>query len=635
MKMKNRFFVLMLIVGALSMTLASCNEDILPDNGEENKGNGVRTVKLGLQIESATKVTLSEGSTTVQSYFEWETGDKIGVWVGTSSSDAGGSFQEFSVSEDDGGNKQISGDIFGGKNRFNYAVYPYSVNHSYNTSTGALTIKLKNSYALSEVSGTKAPLPMLAVNENSSNSLIFYNVGGMLRLTVNDIPADATYLQIDFEGKQVCGDFTIASPNPGNSTISTSTISESSPANAGDIITITGLGDATSAVVNVNIPLPIGEYGSSIKVSVYNSSDVLLMAVDQTFGYNASRAKGKMIASSLPAITGSGSLIKFDFNNITDPNNFTTINNIRFVRIFSEGGLLGNGPITISGNTDVGYQYVYAGLQFTAPNDNDPLVFQVIDKDGKVYSGSLDSHDNFEDGNSYEVTANVKVYTFSVASGQQVYFSPGDLGVDNGVYSFTEPFAAWNQDKTSMTNKTNPPAKRTWFIRSEVQGGQTIYGIDWRIQNYASEWKYLVGINEGRTINHGNVSLYYKVHIKELGDRYWCYLLPPDEATADDIKDDLINFKEGTEYYEVTDYLKYIAKGFVLLMDTEHSYRTSTTGNWTYKSRSDTHSGYYQSGYVNKNKPFFQFGVDGPTYNTRQMGWDLRLHTRYIHNVTP
>lgn len=340
------------------------------------------------------------------------------------------------------------------------------------------------------------------------------------------------------------------------------------------------------------------------------------------------------------SFTNLQSIFRFQFRN-----NGEVINNIRFVRVFSEGNKLQAqydakndsptyNPVTVSRSDNLANSYFYAALRFDK-TPNDPIVFQVIDADGKVYSGSKTAPTSgFENGKFYTSTVTVNLYTFTASSGgQKVCFSPGDLGVDNGVYSFTEPFAAWNQDQTSMTEKTNVPStsKRTWFIKSEVQNGQTVYGIAWRIQNYASEWKYLVGIDAGRTIDNGNVSLYYKVHISttELGDRYWCYLLPPDETKASDIGEDLIS---GT----VTDYLKYIAKGFVLLMDTEHSYRTSTSSSakWTYKSRSDTHSGYYQAGYVKTGKTYFSFGSSGPAYNSATAGSDYRIHTRFIHDVT-
>ena len=353
---------------------------------------------------------------------------------------------------------------------------------------------------------------------------------------------------------------------------------------------------------------------------------------------------GSTITTEVASIDNLQSIFKFNFK--IAGTDYYLGKSVRFVRIISSQnqlvsqhnsvtGVSTKGPVTISRDEDLPEEHpcVYAALRFNS-NPGDEIVFQVVTKDGKVYSGSKTAPSGgFSNGKFYTSTVTVNLYTFTVSSGgQKVCFSPGDLGVDNGVYSFTEPFTAWNQDKTSMTEKTNSPStsKRTWFIRSEVQDGQTVYGFDWRIQSLA-EWKYLVGLNEGRTIDAGNVSLYYKVHINTtaLGDRYWCYLLPPDETKASDIGEDLTS---GI----VTDYLKYIAKGFVLLMDTEHSYRlsSSATASWTYKSRADKHSGYYQVGYTSGSKTYISFGSDGPVQNSGNNGYEYRIHTRYIHDVT-
>ena len=656
-------------IAALALMGTACNnEDALVTVPANNNVTG--DVKMITETISATNGDAS-GTTRVaigngNNEFSWSAGDQIAVHVSD-----GGSNNSYCTATLASGENTNSASFSvtypDGSSRDAFAIFPASIvaaaAEKYGQSGETLDLTLPGSYTLAEVSDTKTPCPMIATNDPSSSKWDFYQLCGLLRLTVNGIPDDATYLQVDFGGYQVCGDFSIASPveiitSPLSvPTISTSAIIGTSPANAGDKIRITDLGGSTS--VTVNIPLPVGTYGD-ITVSAWNSSNAKVQ--DLTLGYKANRAKGKKVTTSLPdsksILTGSAitstsdkaeleSVINFNFMNGSTP-----VSDIRFVRVFSGANKLMatyNGstdtpnPVTLSKSneeTDNLPSSIYMGLRFDA-TANDLIVFQVIDADGKVYSGSINApiKGGFKNGYLYKHTVDVKAYKFTVASGKQVCFSPGDLGVDNGVYSFTEPFTAWNQDQTSMTEKTNNPStsKRTWFIRSEVQNGHTVYGINWRIQDYAPEWKYLVGLNAGRKIDNGNVSLYYKVHINttELGDRYWCYLLPPDEATADDIKDDLKKYKSGTEYYEVTDYLKYIAKGFVLLMDTEHSYRlsSSSTAKWTYKSRSDKHSGYYQAGYTSGSKTYFSFEETGPKQNSGNNGYEYRIHTRYIHDV--
>jgi hypothetical protein len=123
----------------------------------------------------------------------------------------------------------------------------------------------------------------------------------MLRLTVNNIPASATYLKIDFNGKKVQGDFSIASlVTPGTSTIETSATNGTD-----DIITVTGLTGAATTY-DINLPLPTGEY-TDITVTAYNSNDAAVISIVRpmkTSGtYTAIRAKGREVTATLPVFT--------------------------------------------------------------------------------------------------------------------------------------------------------------------------------------------------------------------------------------------------------------------------------------------------------------------------------------------
>ncbi|MBR2153726.1 MAG: hypothetical protein IJ901_03820 [Bacteroidaceae bacterium] len=645
-----------LYLAALAMFTAACsNEDEFAQEGIKPSPE-VKMITETIKASNGDNTPATRAAIDADANFAWSKGDQIAVHVNN-----GQYYTTEALAEDDGGNATADFSVTypEGAARDAFAVFPASIvtanAQNYGQENHTLDVTLPASYTLAQVSGDKTPCPMISTN-TPGGSWVFSQLCGMLRLTLEGIPAGASYLQVDFDGKQVSGDFSIASPNPGSSTISTSAITSTSASNAGDKIKISALGGATSAVIN--LPLPTGEYGN-IRVSAVTNSNVTVK--EWAFNYTAQRAKGKRIKTTMPApsitfkqgtaITTSSSsavdlesIIGFEFK--VGEN---TLNNLRFVRIFSEGNLLQTtyveetnkstfGPITeacSNDDTDPLPETIYLGMRFNETAS--PIVVQAIDADGKVYSGTTTAPVSFKNGFFYKtVSVPVNLYTFTVSASKQVYFSPGDLGVDNGVYSFTEPFTAWNQDKTNMTNKNTVASKRTWFIKSDVQNGQTVYGIDWRIQDAYSEWKYLVGLDSGRKIDNGNVSLYYKVHINttELGDRYWCYLLPPDQATYEnDIKDDLRNYKEGSDYYEVSDYLKYIAKGFVLLIDTDYSYRYSTTGNWTFKS--GTHTGYYQAGYHGSSKTYFSLGSGGPANNSPTMGTDWRIRTRYIHDVVP
>lgn len=332
----------------------------------------------------------------------------------------------------------------------------------------------------------------------------------------------------------------------------------------------------------------------------------------------------------------------------------TELSGIRFVRIFSSDNKLQTqynvisdtptyGPITISGSTNLenSDHHIYAGLRFTA-NPGDAIAFQVVTSDGKVYSGSKSAPSaGFVNGKFYTSTVNVNLYTFTVASGKKVYFSPGDLGVeviDNQfVYSFTEPFTNWGQGITKnyqSYDAVKEVTQRTWFdfyFESGLREGFSLYGItNWRIPTRVGstvesyEWNYLVCYNNvGRTMNSG-VNPYYIVTIP--GHQY-CLLLPPDEAQSSDIGDDLTS---GS----VFDYIKYLGKGFVLLFNTNRATYGGRPAKWSWPSSTSSffNQGFYWTWYNDSNRYYFTWPSAGP-----KVDWGsnrMRNHIRYVHDVT-
>lgn len=347
---------------------------------------------------------------------------------------------------------------------------------------------------------------------------------------------------------------------------------------------------------------------------------------------------GSVITTNSATIDNLQSIFKFTFRY-----GGAEIGGIRFVRIFSGDNKLQAqynansdtatyGPVTVSRDSNLENNCIYAGLRFDA-NPSDVIVFQVVDENGKVYSGSKTAPaTGFAIGKFYNTTVDVNLYTFTVASGKKVCFSPGDLGLEiinsESVYSFTEPFTNWAQGNTTNYNNASTAkavSKRTWFDFYFESGlaNNTLYGITgWRIPNRAGsttasyEWNYLVN---SRTMNAG-VALYYKVTIP--GYQY-CLLLPPDEAQSSDIGDDLTS---GT----VTDYVKYLGKGFVLLFNT-NSATYSKKWSWGSNTSSYVQQGFYWTVYNNSNRYYFTWPSSGPKVDW--MSNRMRNHIRYVHDV--
>ena len=540
--------------------------------------------------------------------FTWSEGDKIAVHVSDgnyyntlelASGSDGSEIAEFSVSYPWNDARDA------------FAVYPASIvatsAANYGQSGTGLDVTLPSSYTLAQVSSTTTPCPMIATNQAGSG-WTFKQLCGLLRLTVSNIPASAKRLEISFDGKKVCGDFSIAAPvTPGTSEIETTNDADN------DKIVITNDGtdsELGSTELVLNIPLPTGNY-SSINVVAYDalSGGMPLLVGTLPFTYKAVHARGIKKAITLQP--------NFQIT-FKDPDN-NVITGLRFVRIFSNLNKLHNtassfGPFTMSSAT--GENDLVNPLKATLFFENtseDEIAFQVIDADGKVYSGSYEDvpDGGFKVAQIYELTVNVKAYTFTTASGKKVYFSPGDLGVDNGVYSFTEPFTTWGHVNGSST-------KRVWFNYNELNSDDPatlVYGIRWRIENYSSgvyEWNNIIG----RTMNT-DVSSYYKVNIN---GNYYCLLLPPDGTISTDIESDLTSGN-------VTNYVKYLGKGFVLLMNTNKA-----TGYSTPTWQSVSHEGWYWASDYSSNRLYFQWGASNPPA-CDLTSQHMKLHARLVHDV--
>ena len=564
----------------------------------------------------ATKATIAD----TDASFKWSVGDNIAVHV------SNGDSHKYVFTSGEGGASQAAASASfsvtydSGYSRDAFAVYPSTIvaanASNYGQSGHTLDVTLPPDYTLAQVQGEVSPCPMVATNSASSFSWNFYQLCSLLRITVSNIPTNAKRLEIDFDGKKVWGDFSIASGIvPGTST---SVIATATDANH-DTISITK--DGSDAVLGetsliLNIPLPVGDY-SKIIVNAYDavSGGDVISFDNISFGYTAAITKGVKKSSALT----DQSIFTFTFR---DADTQTNLGGLRFVRVFSCQNKLYNGattfgPYTVSSATgaDDRDNPVEATLKF-GPDDGDQLAFQVIDANGKVYSGLYNAPAGGFTMGSYDLTVDVKAYTFTISSGNKVYFSPGDLGIDNNVLSFTEPFTTWGHG-----DKTYSPelSKRVWFDHYTFSlGEREVYGItSWRIPGYVSnayEWNNIVN----RSTMKEGVSSYYRVNIPGHNN---CLLLPPDETNSSDIGEDLTSGN-------VADYVKYLGKGFVLLMDTNRSIISGNKwGDWKYPNQ-----GFYWAIRNSQNRYFLGLNTSG-TPACDFLSNRLRIHIRYVRNV--
>jgi hypothetical protein len=292
---KHIFFIPALILFAVS-----CEKEENSPSQTENEP--VSEVKMITEVVSGgrgevTKATI--GNTTPT--FAWTAGDNVAVHVSNGDSheyvitskgaDAAASSAKFEVTYGEG----YSRDAF--------AVYPSTIVSAsaanFGQSGHTLDVTLPGSYTLAQVSGETSPCPMISTNAPNTD-WDFYQLCGLLRLTVNSIPPSTKRLEIDFHGKKVWGDFSIANPNPGSSSIATT------DDDAHDVITITNSGNTFYSGWGdgkvFNIPLPAGAY-SQITVTAYNADGDAVLTMTRPFAYTASNEYGTKRTASFPVFS--------------------------------------------------------------------------------------------------------------------------------------------------------------------------------------------------------------------------------------------------------------------------------------------------------------------------------------------
>lgn len=253
----------------------------------------------------ATKATIAD----TDASFKWSVGDNIAVHVSN-----GDSHIYVSTSGEGGASEAAASASFSvtydsGYSRDAFAVYPSTIvtanASNYGQSGHTLDVKLPSTYTLAQVQGEQGettPCPMIATNTASSTTWNFYQLCGLLRLTINSIPPSTKRLEIDFDGKKVWGDFSIADPTPGTSSIATSGDDDH------DVITITNSGNTFYSGWGdgkvFNIPLPAGEY-TNITVTAYNaiSDGDAVLTMTRAFAYTASNEYGTKRTASFPVFS--------------------------------------------------------------------------------------------------------------------------------------------------------------------------------------------------------------------------------------------------------------------------------------------------------------------------------------------
>lgn len=193
---------------------------------------GNYTVRASRESAVDTRSTVSD-----EGVFAWSAGDAIGLWNGSK-------FCELTTSTGGDASADFTGTVEGTAQ--SYAVYPYALNAK--VESGIVKVTLPSSYEWKE---GETNSPMLAECGESPTSLSFKHLGGLVKVTVKNVDADAAKFVLTAD-KDIAGEYSVV--DEGDAKVIKSAGTE---ANNSVAFTFTA-GTATNMAFYV--PVPVGDY---------------------------------------------------------------------------------------------------------------------------------------------------------------------------------------------------------------------------------------------------------------------------------------------------------------------------------------------------------------------------------------
>ena len=236
----------------------------------ENKTSQVRDVVISASAEGDnTRAAIADDLS-----FSWTAGDRIAVWSGSSY------YTSYSYESGNQFTVRLSG------LRDNYAVYPANIADNDNATSSSLKVTLPAEYDFTDKGANYSPLAMAAVNAEGAD-LNFKHLGGLLRIALINVPANADNVVVDL-GKKINGSFPVVIPASDDMYIETATAGSAAESQVKFLI------DPTSTTF-INLPVPTGTY-ESLSVKVCNGTTVLSTNVPD-FSWTCERAHGKKFSN--------------------------------------------------------------------------------------------------------------------------------------------------------------------------------------------------------------------------------------------------------------------------------------------------------------------------------------------------
>ena len=219
-----------LIAAAAVLSVVACQKE-MPVAPEGNY-----TVRASRESNADTKSTVSD-----KGEFAWSNGDAIGLWNGNK-------FIELTTSAGGKATADFTGTMEGQAQ--SYAVYPYAF--SAKVESGIVKVTLPSSYAWKD---GETNSPMLAECEENPSSLTFKHLGGLVKVSVKNVPAEAAKFVLTAD-KDITGEYGVEADGENK-------IIKTSGTDANKSVAFTFTADHANEMA-FYVPVPVGEYKFTI-----------------------------------------------------------------------------------------------------------------------------------------------------------------------------------------------------------------------------------------------------------------------------------------------------------------------------------------------------------------------------------
>ena len=230
-----------LIAAVLLAATVSCQKEQL----QETDGHGKFRIRATREANIDTKATITDDGV-----FGWSEGDAFGLY-------ANGKFYPFTTTGS-GESAVFEGNYLGTLG--SYAVFPNNLSPAVSATDGKVSVTLPDTYEWKEgIINT----PMLASFDAGSGlpaGIIFNHLGGLIRVTLNNIPKDATsFVFSTTNNMPITGTFTAEKESEADDSKMQIKSTETSGTSANSVkFTFSASESATSK--SFYVPVPVGKY---------------------------------------------------------------------------------------------------------------------------------------------------------------------------------------------------------------------------------------------------------------------------------------------------------------------------------------------------------------------------------------